>query len=293
LVPWVVIGYCNVVACCIVLSPAVTLNVGGVTNIATAAQAAAALKPLAGQFAFVLFALGIVSTGMLAVPVLAGSAAYALAEARGWKEGLGKRLGDAREFYAVILFAIAAGVALADFNKDGLLDLVLIGAEGARVLFRRHPAVARRVRYQPLADDTPEDPGERQADLLLLEGQRRGRSRGSGKHGPAHAGQPPESASEQAEHHALEERACRQVEQPGPGPEHADLARPGRLQQRAAVQLHAVETIARQIIQSLRKRFARGKPLLARDLQRKSPPRMSMILTIGRVPPPGRLLLLW
>jgi Mn2+/Fe2+ NRAMP family transporter len=107
--------YSNAIAFFIILCTAVTLNAAGVTNIQTAAQAAGALKPLAGNFAFLLFSLGIVSTGLLAVPVLAGSGAYALAEARGWKEGLENKLSDAREFYAVIAFSVAAGVAL-DFS---------------------------------------------------------------------------------------------------------------------------------------------------------------------------------
>jgi NRAMP (natural resistance-associated macrophage protein)-like metal ion transporter len=112
---WTGMGFSNAIAFFIILSTAVTLNAGGITNIQTAAQAASALRPLAGNFAFWFFALGIVSTGLLAVPVLAGSAAYALAEARGWKEGLEHKLLDAREFYSVIAFAILAGVAL-DFS---------------------------------------------------------------------------------------------------------------------------------------------------------------------------------
>jgi NRAMP (natural resistance-associated macrophage protein)-like metal ion transporter len=108
-------AYSNVIAFFIILSTAVTLNAAGVTNIETAAQAASALKPIAGNFAFLLFALGIVSTGLLAVPVLAGSGAYALAEARGWREGLENKLGDAREFYAVIVLGVVAGIAL-DFS---------------------------------------------------------------------------------------------------------------------------------------------------------------------------------
>ena len=112
---WIGMAYSEIIAFFIILSTAVTLHRAGVTNIATASQAASALKPLAGNFAFLLFALGIVSTGLLAVPVLAGSAAYALAEARGWKEGLANKLSDAREFYGVIAFAVAAGIAL-DFS---------------------------------------------------------------------------------------------------------------------------------------------------------------------------------
>ena len=108
-------AYSNGIAFFIILSTAVTLHAAGVTNIQTAAQAASALRPVAGELAFALFALGIVATGLLAVPTLAGSAAYALSEARGWRAGLEKKLGDAPGFYAVIGLAIAAGVAL-DFS---------------------------------------------------------------------------------------------------------------------------------------------------------------------------------
>jgi hypothetical protein len=75
------------------------LNAGGITNIQTAAQAAAALKPLAGEFAFLLFALGIIGTGLLAIPVLAGSAAYGVAEAFGWPATLEAKAPDAVGFY--------------------------------------------------------------------------------------------------------------------------------------------------------------------------------------------------
>jgi Mn2+/Fe2+ NRAMP family transporter len=90
----------------------VTLHRAGITDIQTAAQAANALRPLAGSFAFLLFALGILGVGMIGVPVLAGSAAYALAEAMGWEEGLERRSRDARGFYGVIAVAMVAGVAL-------------------------------------------------------------------------------------------------------------------------------------------------------------------------------------
>ncbi|TMH62384.1 MAG: divalent metal cation transporter, partial [Betaproteobacteria bacterium] len=78
-------------------------------------QAAEALRPLAGPFAFLLFALGIIGTGMIAVPVLAGSAAYAVAETFEWKRGLDLKLFEAREFYAIIALATLGGVAL-DFS---------------------------------------------------------------------------------------------------------------------------------------------------------------------------------
>ena len=106
-------GYSNAIAFFIILSTAVTLNAAGINNIQTAAQAASALRPLAGDLTFFLFALGIIGTGLLAIPTLAGSAAYALAEALGWKEGLESRFSEAHGFYGVIGFAILGGVALA------------------------------------------------------------------------------------------------------------------------------------------------------------------------------------
>ena len=87
----------------------------GMTDIQTAEQAAEALKPIAGNFAFFLFSLGIIGTGLLAVPVLAGSAAYALGEVRGWRTGLERPLSEAPAFYVVIALAIVLGVAL-DFT---------------------------------------------------------------------------------------------------------------------------------------------------------------------------------
>jgi Mn2+/Fe2+ NRAMP family transporter len=105
-------GYSNVIAFFIMLSTAVTLNAAGVTSVQTAAQAASALRPVAGDFAFVLFCLGVVGAGLLAIPTLAGSAAYALSEAMGWKEGLETKLKEAHGFYGVIALAILGGVAL-------------------------------------------------------------------------------------------------------------------------------------------------------------------------------------
>lgn len=100
----------------IIVTVAATLASSGTHAIATAADAAAALKPVAGNFAFVLFALGIVGTGLLAVPVLAGSAGYALAEAMGWKVGLGKRFKEAKGFYGVIAIATLVGL-LVNFSS--------------------------------------------------------------------------------------------------------------------------------------------------------------------------------
>jgi Mn2+/Fe2+ NRAMP family transporter len=109
---WTGMFYSDAAAYFIILATAVTLHVSGVTNIETAAQAASALRPLAGNFAFFLFALGIVGVGMIGVPVLAGSAGYALAEAMGWKWGLERRASDARGFYGVIAVSVLAGLAI-------------------------------------------------------------------------------------------------------------------------------------------------------------------------------------
>ncbi len=105
-------GFSNLVAFFIILSAAATLHKAGITDIQTSAQAAEALRPLAGNFAFLLFSLGIIGTGMLAVPVLAGSAAYAVVESFNWHSGLDKKLLEAKEFYAIIALATVGGVAL-------------------------------------------------------------------------------------------------------------------------------------------------------------------------------------
>jgi NRAMP (natural resistance-associated macrophage protein)-like metal ion transporter len=102
----------NLVALAIIFTTAATLHVGGITNIETSAQAAEALRPLAGPLAFTLFALGIIGTGLLAVPVLAGSAAYAVGEARKWPVGLGRKPKQAKAFYATLTIATMIGVAL-------------------------------------------------------------------------------------------------------------------------------------------------------------------------------------
>jgi NRAMP (natural resistance-associated macrophage protein)-like metal ion transporter len=116
-------GFSNLVAFFIMLTAAVTLNGHGVTDIQTSAQAAEALRPLAGDFAFVLFSAGIVGTGLLAVPVLAGSAAYAVAEAFQWPIGLGRTLGNAKGFYAIVTIATLLGVALNFSSLDPIKAL--------------------------------------------------------------------------------------------------------------------------------------------------------------------------
>jgi NRAMP (natural resistance-associated macrophage protein)-like metal ion transporter len=102
----------NLVALFIIITCAATLAAHGVTNIQTSAQAAEALRPIAGPAVFVVFALGIVGTGLLAVPVLAGSAAYAMGEAMGWHVGLSRRFSRAREFYIAIAAATLIGIGL-------------------------------------------------------------------------------------------------------------------------------------------------------------------------------------
>ena len=102
----------NAVAFFIILSAATTLHVKGITDIQTSEPAAEALRPVAGRFAFTLFALGIVGTGLLAVPVLAGSAAYAVGEAFKWKTGLDRKPRAAKPFYAVLSAATLLGLAI-------------------------------------------------------------------------------------------------------------------------------------------------------------------------------------
>jgi len=102
----------NVVAFFIILAAGATLHVHGTTDVTTAEQAAEALRPLAGRFAFTVFALGIIGTGLLAVPVLAGSAAYAFGEARRWPTGLNRKPLAAKGFYAVLAAAMVIGLAL-------------------------------------------------------------------------------------------------------------------------------------------------------------------------------------
>jgi NRAMP (natural resistance-associated macrophage protein)-like metal ion transporter len=116
--------FSNLIAFCIMLTTAVTLHAAGVTDIETSAQAAGALRPLAGEFAFLLFAAGIVGTGLLAVPVLAGSAAYAVAESFRWPIGLGLSLAEARGFYSILTAATVLGVLIDLSGIDALKALL-------------------------------------------------------------------------------------------------------------------------------------------------------------------------
>jgi NRAMP (natural resistance-associated macrophage protein)-like metal ion transporter len=104
--------FSNLIAFFIIATAASTLHLQGITQIETAPQAAAALRPLAGDFAFLLFALGIIGTGFLAVPVLAGSASYALSEAFGWREGLYRTFKKAPGFYGIIIVATVLGLGI-------------------------------------------------------------------------------------------------------------------------------------------------------------------------------------
>lgn len=109
---WSGMLYSNLTAYFIILATAVTLHVAGITHIDTAAQAASALRPLAGDFAFIVFAMGILGVGLIGVPVLAGSAGYALSEAMGWNWGLERRASDARGFYGVIVVSVLAALII-------------------------------------------------------------------------------------------------------------------------------------------------------------------------------------
>jgi Mn2+/Fe2+ NRAMP family transporter len=108
-------GFSNLVAFFIILTTAVTLNMHGITDIQTSAQAATALRPIAGEFAFLLFSLGIIGTGLLAIPVLAGSSAYAMAGAFKWRNSLERTPMEAKQFYGIIAVSTLIGIML-DFT---------------------------------------------------------------------------------------------------------------------------------------------------------------------------------
>src|SRR5437868_7583594 len=104
--------FSNLIMYFIILTAGATLHPAGVTNVQTAEQAATALRPVAGDAAALLFTIGLVGTGMLGVPVLAGSAAYAIAEAAAWRAGMDERVHNARQFYGVIAVAMIVGTML-------------------------------------------------------------------------------------------------------------------------------------------------------------------------------------
>lgn len=114
----------NLVMFFIIAACAATLNQAGITNITTAAEAANALRPIAGEATYLLFALGIIGTGLLAVPVLAGSASYALSESFGWKSGLYRKLKEATAFYGVIILSTLIGLAINFTGLDAFKALI-------------------------------------------------------------------------------------------------------------------------------------------------------------------------
>jgi len=113
---WIGMGFSNLIAFFIVLATAATLHAHHITDIETTSQAASALKPIAGEFAFSLFSIGIIGTGLLALPVLAGSAAYAMAGTFEWKNSLELAPKLAKRFYGIIILATVVGLAL-DFTS--------------------------------------------------------------------------------------------------------------------------------------------------------------------------------
>jgi NRAMP (natural resistance-associated macrophage protein)-like metal ion transporter len=120
---YVGMGYSNVISLFIIVSTAATLNAHGITDIQTSAQAAEALRPIAGVFTFALFAAGIIGIGLLAVPVLAGSGAYALGEALGWTTGLDRKPLDAKAFYATIAVSTLIGILINFVGLDPIKAL--------------------------------------------------------------------------------------------------------------------------------------------------------------------------
>jgi NRAMP (natural resistance-associated macrophage protein)-like metal ion transporter len=116
-------GFSNLISLSIIITAAATLNAHGITDIQTSAQAAEALRPIAGVFTFVVFAAGIIGVGLLAVPVLAGSAAYALGEALGWPTGLSRLPHDAKAFYGTIAVATLIGILINFVHLDPIKAL--------------------------------------------------------------------------------------------------------------------------------------------------------------------------
>jgi NRAMP (natural resistance-associated macrophage protein)-like metal ion transporter len=116
-------AFSNVIAISIIITTAATLHAKGVTDIQSSSQAAQALKPIAGAFAEIIFALGIIGTGLLAVPVLAGSAAYAIGEGRKWPVGLSRKPKQAVAFYSVLALSVGLGVVLTFTTLDPIKAL--------------------------------------------------------------------------------------------------------------------------------------------------------------------------
>lgn len=121
---WSGMFFSNLVMFFIIAACAMTLYQAGITNITTAADAALALRPFAGNAAFFLFAVGIVGTGLLAIPVLAGSTSYAVSESLGWKYGLYRKLKEAGSFYGVIIVSVIVGILLNFVGIDPIKALI-------------------------------------------------------------------------------------------------------------------------------------------------------------------------
>jgi Mn2+/Fe2+ NRAMP family transporter len=115
--------FSNLVMFFIILATALTLHRHGLTNIETSRQAAEALTPLAGKFAALLYTVGIIGVGLLAIPTLSGSAAYAFAETFRWRHGLDLKFRRARYFYEVVIFSTLAGIALDFLNVNPIKAL--------------------------------------------------------------------------------------------------------------------------------------------------------------------------
>jgi NRAMP (natural resistance-associated macrophage protein)-like metal ion transporter len=141
-------AFSNLIALAIMLATAATLHSKGITQIASAEQAAEALRPVAGQFAFALFAVGIIGTGLLAVPVLAGSAAFAVAEIFGWKEGLELQPQQAAGFYSIIVAATFMGILIDWSQLDPIKALfwsaVLNGVSAVPIMVAMMLVASRR-----------------------------------------------------------------------------------------------------------------------------------------------------
>jgi Mn2+/Fe2+ NRAMP family transporter len=116
--------FSNAIMYFIILTAAATLHQAGITDVQTADQAASALRPLAGSGAAILFTAGLIGTGMLGIPVLAGSAAYAIAEAAAWRAGLDEKVHTARQFYGVIAVAMLAGMGLSLAHVNAIRLLI-------------------------------------------------------------------------------------------------------------------------------------------------------------------------
>ncbi len=121
---WSGMFFSNLVMFFIIMACGATLFKNGITNITTASDAALALRPFAGDFAYVLFALGIIGTGLLAIPVLAGSTSYAISESFGWREGLEHKWKEAKAFYGVIILAVGLGILLNFVGLDPIKALI-------------------------------------------------------------------------------------------------------------------------------------------------------------------------